>query len=260
MALPVENLRNDDEKRGFVTFLSGIRYNLKGLRLGLKTPGLLLLGMARFAAVMILTVFASGLLLVYHEQILSTLWAKPESLWIVWAWHVAAWLLALLLIGLAALGSYLLSQILFSVVIMEYMSLMTERIVTGHEQKPAETSLPRRFWFLIGQELPRTVLPLFLLMMILALGWLTPLAPLVTILSAGASAVFLAWDNTDLIPARQRVPFGRRFAQLLNSLGFHLGFGILFLIPGLNILLLSFAPVGATLYQLERANANGPKA
>ncbi len=221
--------------------------------MGVKTPRLLLLGMARFAAVMILTIFSTGLLLVYHEQILNAVWAKPESLWIVWLWHVGAWLLTLLLAGLAAILSYLLSQILFSVVIMDYMSLITERIVTGRKQTPVETSLPRRFWFLIRQEIPRTILPLLLILIILIIGVLTPLAPVLTFLSAGVSAVFLAWDNTDLIPARQMVPFNQRFTQLLKSLGFHLGFGILFLIPGLNILLLSFAPVGATLYQLDKA-------
>jgi CysZ protein len=41
---------------------------------------------------------------------------------------------------------------------------------------------------------------------------------------------------------------------LLKTLPFHLGFGLLFLVPVLNILLLSFAPVGATLYYLEYCN------
>ncbi len=95
------------------------------------------------------------------------------------------------------------------------------------------------------------------MLIILVAGWLTPLAPVLTFLSAGVSAIFLAWDSTDLMPARQMVPFGRRFAQLLRNLWFHLGFGILFLVPGLNILLLSFAPVGATLYQLDKAKTRG---
>jgi CysZ protein len=240
-----------------MTFFSGMGYNLKGLKMGIKTPGLLLLGMTRFAAVVIPAIFAAGLLLVHHEQILNMIWVKPESLWILWAWQIVAWLLTLLLVGLAVILSYLLAQILFSVVIMDYMSLMTERIITGTEQKPAQASLPRRFWFLIRQEIPRSVLPLLLMLAILVAGWLTPLAPVLTVLSAGVSAIFLAWDSTDLMPARQMVPFGRRFAQLLKSFWFHLGFGILFLVPGLNILLLSFAPVGATLYQIDKARSGG---
>ena len=68
------------------------------------------------------------------------------------------------------------------------------------------------------------------------------------------AAVFLSWDNTDLIPARRLDPFGKRFKFLLKNLPFHLGFGLLFLIPVLNILFLSFAPVGATLYYIDKEN------
>jgi len=48
------------------------------------------------------------------------------------------------------------------------------------------------------------------------------------------------------------VPFGERFRMLRRTLPFHLGFGLLFLIPFLNILFLSFAPVGATLYYIDQ--------
>ena len=61
-------------------------------------------------------------------------------------------------------------------------------------------------------------------------------------------------DSSLLIPARRLEPFGSRFKFLLKNLGFHLGFGLWFLIPGLNILFLSFAPVGATLYHIERVD------
>jgi CysZ protein len=47
-------------------------------------------------------------------------------------------------------------------------------------------------------------------------------------------------------------PFKERFRRLTSTLPFHLGFGILFLIPLLNILFLSFAPVGATLYYIDK--------
>jgi CysZ protein len=39
---------------------------------------------------------------------------------------------------------------------------------------------------------------------------------------------------------------------MTGALAFHLGFGLPFLIPVLNIVLLSFAPVGATLYFIEK--------
>ncbi|MFC1830169.1 hypothetical protein ACFL0O_11230, partial [Thermodesulfobacteriota bacterium] len=88
----------------------------------------------------------------------------------------------------------------------------------------------------------------------ITLGWLTPLGPLITIISSLAAVTFLAWDNTDLVPARRLEPFRTRFKFLLKTLPFHIGFGLLFLIPVASILFLSFAPVGATLYYIEEYN------
>jgi CysZ protein len=50
------------------------------------------------------------------------------------------------------------------------------------------------------------------------------------------------------------MPFGERFRILKRNLSFHLGFGLPFLIPLLNIVFLAFAPVGATLYYIDKAN------
>jgi CysZ protein len=86
----------------------------------------------------------------------------------------------------------------------------------------------------------------------MVLGWLTPLGPVLAVLSSGIAVIFLAWDNTDLVPARRLYPYKKRFRLLLDSLTFHLGFGLLFLIPVLNILFLSFAPVGATIYFIDK--------
>jgi CysZ protein len=89
-------------------------------------------------------------------------------------------------------------------------------------------------------------------LVLLVFSWFTPLGPVFTILSPLAVVVFLSWDNTDLVPARRLGAFNERMQFLRGHLGFHLGFGILFLVPVLNILLLSFAPVGATLYYVEQ--------
>jgi CysZ protein len=88
-------------------------------------------------------------------------------------------------------------------------------------------------------------------------SWLTPLGPILTVLSSLAAVIFLAWDTTDLIPARRLIPFKHRFRFLLKNLPFHLGFGLWFLIPFFNILFLSFAPVGATLYHIDMQNRKG---
>jgi CysZ protein len=236
-----------------MSLIKGIKYNLRGLGMGFKTPQLLLLGLIRFFLVILITIFAAGLILVYHQEILSFMWAKPENPWVTWLWHLLSWLLSAVLVGLSAVVSFLVSQILFSVLIMDLMSRITEKKVTGNIQESSKIPWWQQFLFLIKQEIPRATVPVLLSLLLLIIGWLTPLGPIITILSSGVAVIFLAWDNTDLTPARQLVPFRARFQSLGDSLLFHLGFGLLFLIPVLNILFLSFAPVGATLYQIEKA-------
>src|SRR5210317_1546860 len=235
-----------------MNLLSGIKYNLQGLSLGLKTPKLLLLGIIRFMVVIIITILSAGLVLVYHQEILNLMWIKPESQWIIWLWYLLSWLLSAVLVGCAIVLSYLVSQILFSVFIMDLMSRITEKTVTGSVREPNKIPWWQQFLFLIKQEIPRTTVPVLLSLVLIGLGWLTPLGPIVMILSSAAAAIFLAWDNTDLIPARRMTPFKERFRLLTSTLPYHLGFGILFLIPLLNILFLSFAPVGATLYYIDK--------
>ena len=241
-----------------MNLISGITYNYRGLKLGIKTPMLLFLGLVRFLVIVLLAVVAAALILEYHNEIMSLLWGKPESNWIVWMWYVVSWLLVLLLMGLSAVVSFLISQILFSVMIMDTMSRITEQRVSGREKEVKHMSWFKYFFYLLRQEIPRAVIPVIITLILMVLGWFTPLSPVTTIISALAAGVFLAWDNTDLIPARRQESFGTRFKFLLKNIGFHLGFGLWFLIPVLNILFLSFAPVGATLFYIERIDTGKP--
>jgi CysZ protein len=236
-----------------MNLFSGIKYNLRGLGMGLKTPKLLMLGLIRFLIVILITSFVAGLILVYHQEILSIMWSKPESQWLTWLWYLLSWLLSAVLLGLSAVISFLVSQILFSVFIMDMMSRITEKKVTGHIQESSKFPWWQQFLFLVKQEIPRATVPVLLSLLLMIIGWLTPLGPIITLLSSAVAVIFLAWDNTDLTPARQLVPFKQRFRSLTRSLLFHLGFGILFLIPVLNILFLSFAPVGAALYHIDKS-------
>ncbi|UCG08293.1 MAG: hypothetical protein JSV83_06500, partial [Desulfobacterales bacterium] len=77
-----------------MNLFKGITYNLRGLGMGLRTPKLLVLGLIRIVAVIILTIFTASLILVYHQEILSLIWSKPESRWILWLWYVFSWLLS----------------------------------------------------------------------------------------------------------------------------------------------------------------------
>jgi CysZ protein len=235
-----------------MALINGIKYNLQGLSLALKTPKLLLLGIIRFMVVIIITILSASLILAYHQEIINLMWSKPASHWVIWLWYLLSWLLSVVLVSFAIVLSYLLSQILFSVFIMDLMSRITEKTVTGSVQEPNKIPWWQQFLFLIKQEIPRATVPVLLSLVLIGLGWLTILGPIVTILSSMAAVIFLAWDNTDLIPARRMVPFKERFRLLMSTLPFHLGFGLLFLIPLLNILFLSFAPVGATLYYIDR--------
>jgi CysZ protein len=230
----------------------GMAYNLKGLKLGLKTPRLLMLGLLRFVILIVFTIVAMVIILSKYQEILNLMWHMPESAWFVWLWHLVSWLLALLLMGISTVVGFLVAQILFSALIMDIMSQITERKITGRVESASQMGFSTHFFLLLRQEIPRAVLPILISLVLLVLGWFTPLGPVLTILTPLAAAVFLAWDNTDLVPARRLTPFGQRFQFLYRNLGFHLGFGLLFLIPILNILLISFAPVGATLYHVDR--------
>jgi CysZ protein len=232
--------------------LSGIAYNLRGLRVAIKTPKLLVLGLVRFAVAVFITIIAAGLTLLYHEEILGIIWAKPASQWILWLWYLISWVLALFLLALSAILSYLASQILFGVVIMDYMSRITERMIAGNEKKAEQASLVRQLVYLVKQEIPRTILPVLATLFLMVLGWFTPFGPVLAILSSVVTVILLAWDNTDLVPARRLYPFKSRLRLLGRSLSFHLGFGLLFLLPVVNLLFLSFAPVGATLYFVDK--------
>ncbi len=232
--------------------LNGILCNGRGLWLGLKNPRLLFLGLVRFAVVLVVTVVAAWIILSYHGEILGLIWKRPDSSLIVWLWYMVSWFLSFLLVGLSAVLSYLFAQILFAVVLMDLMSRITERLLTGMVKEPGKIAFLQLFSILVKQELPRAVIPVLISLILMIFGWVTPLGPVIMVLSAGAAVIFLAWDNTDLVPARHLVPFRERFRFLLKNLPFHLGFGLPFLVPGLNILLLCFAPVGGTLFHVER--------
>jgi CysZ protein len=232
-------------------FLKGLLFNLRGLRLGVASGKLLFWGLVRFALLLLIMSVLTGLILAYQADLLSLLWAKPESRWLVWLWYLVSWLASLFLIGLSAILSFIISQIFFSALVMDHMARITEFQVTGTVTGPERLSLLQWFTSILFQEIPRSVIPLIVSFLIMVFGWITPFGPILTVLSSALAIVFLSWDNTDLIPARNLVSFRKRLGFLMKTIPFHLGFGLPFLVPILNIVFLSFAPVGATLYYLE---------
>jgi CysZ protein len=233
-------------------FFRGVQYNIQGMTLSMRHPQLLWLGLLRFAVILILTVLFSGLVLLNHDAILSRIWTLPDSGVLVYVWHLASWLLSLVLAALSVVVAYLVAQVCFNVFIMDYMSRITEKIVLGKEISTIEGSWFRTAAYLVFQEIPRAVIPMAITLGVMVAGFFTPLGPVILIVSAVTAGVFLAWDNTDLVPARQMQPFRDRLQFLRRNLAFHIGFGLLLIIPWLNILTLSFAPVGATLYHIRK--------
>jgi len=230
----------------------GLKYNIKGVTLALKTPKLLMLGILRFVFVLMLTFLLSGLVFYWHDEILTAIWKRPDSGWVIYLWKMVSYLLSIGLIAVSMVLAYLISQILFCVFIMDYMSRITESIILGEQIQTSQGSWFLFFIHLIKQEIPRALIPVIITLFIMIIGLFTPLGPVIIFVSSIAAAVFLAWDNTDLVPARRMYPFKTRLGFLKKNLMFHIGFGLLFLIPGLNIVFLSFAPVGATLSFIER--------
>nr|WP_319493149.1 EI24 domain-containing protein [uncultured Desulfobacter sp.] len=232
--------------------IAGIQYNLRGVALAFRTPSLLWLGLIRFVVVFLLTLVLSGMVLYWHNDIFSMIWQMPESKWLIWLWYSVSWILTLILMAFSMLASYLISQVFFCVFIMDYMSRITERLVLGQEAPGAHVSIFHMFWYLIRQEIPRAIVPILISVALMILGLFTPVSLIIIAVSTVAAGVFLAWDNTDLVPARRMMPFKERLKFLKQNLFFHIGFGLLFLVPWVNIIFLSFAPVGATLYYIDK--------
>jgi CysZ protein len=216
-----------------------------------------MLGLLRFVVILLIFVGAAAFFFAYQDDIIQLIWRKPVSVWLVWLWFLVSWLISLILLGVATLVGYFIAQVFFSVVIMDAMSRITEKVVTGKEVPPPAMPFFKHLFFLVRQEIPRAVIPILLALVLMVLGWLTPLGPVMTILSPTVAALFLAWDYTDLVPARRMLAFNARFELFRRHLLFHLGFGLLFLVPLLNLLLLSFAPVGATLFHIRWATPDG---
>ena len=232
--------------------------------MGIKTPRLLMLGLLRFIIVVLITMALAGFILVWHRELLNMIWTMPQSGWLLYVWTALSWLLSIFLAMLSSLVAYLISQLFFCVFVMDLMSRITEKMICGETQEPVvKISLMATLFHLIHQEIPRAMIPMLLMLILMILGLFTPLAPGVALVSTLVTGLFLAWDNTDLVPARRMEPFGTRLGYLKKNFLFHLGFGICFLIPWLNILFLSFAPVGGTLFFIDtdptRKTGPGPK-
>ncbi len=235
----------------------GLGFAFKGMAMALKNPKLLGLGLLRLVLTAAIAIVGIGLAMAYHDKVMAMVWSRPDSAWIIWLWHLASWILALVLAALASVLGYLAAQILFSIFIMDIMSQITERN-TDRTTFESGLSFWEYFRHLVIQEIPRTIVPVLISLFIMVAGWLTFLAPVVTLVMPLTAGAFLAWENTDLVPARRMIPFSKRWAFFRRHFWSHVGFGLLLLVPLVNIVVLCFAPVGGTLLYLQHEENQKP--
>src|SRR5512136_90171 len=151
--------------------LSGLLFNLRGLKLGITTGKLLFWGLVRFVLLVLIMAVLTGVILAYHQDLMRLLWPKPESRWLIWLWHLVSWLASLFLIGLSGIVSFIISQIFFSALVMDHMARITELRIAGTVTEPEKLSLWKSFTSILLQEIPRSVVPLTLSLLILVIGW-----------------------------------------------------------------------------------------
>jgi CysZ protein len=101
------------------------------------------------------------------------------------------------------------------------------------------------------QETPRAIIPLFLSTTLIVLGWLLPFGPIWVLFSSIFSCAFMAWDYTDLVPARRMMSFKERSRMFKKTFFTHVAFGLPLIIPILNVILFSIGPISGTILFLK---------
>lgn len=185
----------------------------------------------------------------YTPTLLSLMWAKPESLWLVWLWYVAAVTLfaATFVIGAQTLPVILLSPL------GDRMSIEAERtrraVGDGGGFNEIVRSVWKAFWrvaLLIGGQ--AFLLPLWLVPGAGHAAW--------TVLSALWSMVWLAFEYVDLTANRHGASFTAVLRMLgtnpLGTLGLGAALYVLLFVPFLNVFFFPVAVVAGALFFLER--------
>lgn len=234
-----------------MNLLYGLKCHWEALKIMKAKKSLIFWGLLRFLIILFLFIVLSFIALSYNHLLLEYIWTKPSSLMMLILWKIALVLLTILLLFVAGGLSYLISQILFGVVIADHMSYITEHILSGKEPKGTPPFSFSYLLFLIKQEIPRGTLPLLVSSSFIILGWLLPLGFIWVMVSSLVSCAFLAWDYTDLVPARMLKPFKERFTLFKRTFWGHVIFGLPFMIPFINVLFFSIGPVSGTVFYMR---------
>ncbi len=228
----------------------GFRCHWDAMALLKKERSLLLWGLSRFLLILGLTVVFTWLAVSYNHEIFGLIWQRPETGWARHLWTLLLWLFTLKLIILGTILAYIVSQGVFGALIADHMSQLTQRAL-GFETRPSSMGGLKHMVFIVKQEIPRVFVPVLPSVSVMILGWMIPFGFVPVILSGLVTSAFLAWDYTDLVPARELWTFSQRWAFFKKNLLGHIVLGLPFLIPFLNIFLLSLGPVSGTIFFLR---------
>lgn len=231
--------------------LDGLICHWEALKLLKKRKTLIFWGGVRFIIILVLFVVFSLIAFAYNDPLLEYIWERPESIIMLVIWKITLILFTAVLLFIAAIFSYIISQILFGVLIADYMSYVTEYELTTKVSNGAPLFSFNYLFFLIRQEIPRGFLPLIISSGLMILGWLLPLGFAWVFISSLVSGALVAWDYTDLVPARMLMPFGERFSLFKKTFLGHVIFGLPFLVPFLNVIFFSIGPVAGTIFFLK---------
>jgi len=231
-------------------FFYGLWCHIEALKIFKQQKSLIFWALLRFIVLIVLFVILSTIAISYNKEVLQLFWIKPENYFLLILWYILLFLTSIVLMFVAGIISYIISQVLFGVLIADHMSILTERIITGNVTNP-QMNL-RHLIFLVKQEIPRTFIPLIITSAIMVFGWILPLGVVLVVASVLISCLFTAWDYTDLVPARALYSFKERFGIFKKEILGHLGFGLPFAIPFLNVVLFSIGPVSGTLFYLKK--------
>lgn len=221
-------------------FLRGLQAFGRGLGWLKAHPWYLLL---LFIPIMLsLTAVVGGFGLFWQFQDEFFAWAmfdKPQSWWGIGLFFIVKALLYIAVICLGFVGFVLLVSIV-SAPIYEMVSSAVEKSITG---KTSEISL----WAsvkLVGEELKKVLFILFISLGILFIPFLNVLTPVVTAFCVG-------WDAYDYSLARRGWSFRQRWQFVLKNMPSVLGIGVWLIIPGVQMVFMPLAVVGATMLAVE---------
>lgn len=234
-------------------FVAGLTAPLHALRYVLRRPGLWKYSLYSGALAAAIFVGLAALAVTFGDNLLGTLWSRPDATaWLV-LWWVAV--LALTLVGMAAaLGATLVLVGILLGPFMDALSARVEAAILGAAPSSQSTWGQAARDQASGIVHPLLTLALYvtLLPFVFALGFVPLVGALLAAgLGFGLSASMLALEFTDQTPSRRRFRWREKLAQFREQRGAYLGLGAglaaLLCVPVLDFFLVPIAVVAGTM-------------